>query len=150
MKRNLIETLMGAFVLLVAAGFGFFAYDSSNISTPEGIEVFAKFDSIDGLKKGSDVRIGGVKVGVVFDQQLDNQTYLAVVKMSIDETVKIPSDSTAAVISDGLLGSKYVSITPGGSEKYLNNNEEIKFTQSSVNLETLIGKVMFSDGGVEE
>jgi len=149
MKRNLIETLMGAFVLFVAVGFGFFAYDSAGISTPNGVEFIAKFDSIDGLKSGSDVRIGGVKVGVVLDQKLDSETFLAVVKLSVKDTIKIPKDSSASVVSDGLLGSKYVSISPGGDEKYLKTGGEIKYTQSSVNLETLIGKVMFSDGGVD-
>ncbi len=150
MNRNLLETLMGAFVFFIAVGFGFFAYKSSNIATPNGYELIAKFDSIDGLANGGDVRIGGVKVGAVIEQTLDTETYMAIVKLSLSDTIKIPKDSSVSIVSSGLLGGKYVSITPGGDEEYLKNNGEIEYTQSSVNFESLIGKMMFSGGGVDK
>lgn len=150
MGRNLIETVMGAVVLLVAGGFLAFAYNSSNLKPVEGYTVKAKFEGAGGVSTGSDVRIGGIKIGVVKDMQLDTQTYQAIVVMQIKESVKIPTDSTASIIGDGLLGGKYVSIEPGGEEKMLAEGGEIKFTQSSVSLETLIGKFVFSGGGVED
>lgn len=145
MNRNIIETLIGALVLVVAAGFVFFAY--SNVGTgvaSNSYIVFAHFERIDGLTNGSDVRIGGVKVGTVTRQSLDPKTYQARVEMSIQNPIKLPKDSSAQIVSDGLLGSKYVAIIPGGDNNMLAANEEIKFTQSSVNLETLIGKMMFN------
>ncbi|MBN8531569.1 MAG: outer membrane lipid asymmetry maintenance protein MlaD [Alphaproteobacteria bacterium] len=149
MRANHIETVMGLVVLAVAGGFLTFAYKSSHVSTQGGYTVSAKFDSVDGLGTGSDVRIGGVKIGTVSDIRLEPDTYKAAVSLGLAKDVKIPADSTAAIVSDGLLGSKYLSITPGGDEKNLKNGEVISYTQSSVNLEQLIGKFMFSGGGVD-
>lgn len=150
MGKNLIETVIGAVVILVAVGFLAFAYQSSSMKPVDGYTVLAKFDSASGLSTGSDVRIGGIKVGVVSEMTLDPQTYQAVIAMDIKEATKIPADSTASIVGDGLLGSKYVSIEPGGDEKTLADEDTLSFTQSSVNLETLIGKFMFSGGGVDK
>lgn len=148
MGRNLIETLMGAVVILVAAGFTVFAYRSADLGAKVGYALSAKFEDVSGLSTGSDVRLGGIKIGSVTGQRLDPQTYSAVITMTIQEDVRIPSDSSAAVVSDGLLGSKFVSLTPGAEEAMLEDGGQISYTQSSVNFETLIGKFMFSDGGV--
>lgn len=144
MERSVVETVIGAIVVLVAIGFGYFAYNSSSITQRDGYGLTAKFDSVDGLSLGSDVRIGGVKVGVVGDLYLDAVDYLAITRLIISEDITLPMDSTAAVVSDGLLGSKYVSLTPGGSDEVLKDGAEITFTQSSVNFESLLGKFMFS------
>jgi phospholipid/cholesterol/gamma-HCH transport system substrate-binding protein len=145
MKRNIIETLIGALVLLVAVGAIFFAYSNAGMKVnASSYKIFAQFERIDGLTLGSDVRVGGVKVGIVSQQTLDPKTYLARVEMSINQQVKLPKDSSAQIVSDGLLGSKYVAIIPGAEDAMLAANEEITFTQSSVNLETLIGKMMFN------
>lgn len=149
MGRNVIETIMGAVVLLVAAGFMVFAMKSSKIRPVDGYTVIAKFSSASGLSTGSDVRIGGIKVGVVSDMKLDPESYRANVELQIGAATKIPADSTAAIIGDGLLGTKYVSIDPGADDAMLAAGGVITNTQSSVNLETLIGKFMFSGGGVE-
>lgn len=150
MGRNLIETVMGAVVLLVAAGFLMFAYQSSNLKTVVGYSVKAKFESVAGLALGSDVRVGGIKVGVVSAMDLDPKTYQAVVTMQVSKDTKFPVDSTASVVSDGLLGSKYIKIDVGGEDEMLAENGVIQFTQSSVNLEELIGKMVFSGGGVDK
>lgn len=149
MRANHIETVMGIVVLAVAGGFLTFAYNSSHMPTQSGYTVTAKFDSVDGLGTGSDVRIGGVKIGTVSDIRLEPNTYKAAVSIGVGKDVKIPADSTAAIVSDGLLGGKYLSITPGGDENNLKSGEVIPYTQSSVNLEQLIGKFMFSGGGVD-
>jgi phospholipid/cholesterol/gamma-HCH transport system substrate-binding protein len=150
MGRNLIETVMGAVVLMVAAGFLIFAYQSSSMKPVVGYTVNAKFDTVAGLALGSDVRVGGIKVGVVSDLQLDPKTYQAVVTLQVSEKTQIPSDSTAAVVGDGLLGSKYIKIEAGGDDAMLKEGGTIEFTQSSVNLEDLIGKMVFSGGGVDK
>lgn len=150
MARNLIETVMGGVVLIVAAGFLVFAYQSSSVKPVHGYEINAKFDTVAGLTLGSDVRVGGIKVGVVSDLQLDPKTYKAITTMEVSDSTKIPVDSNAAVVSDGLLGNKYVKIDVGGDDAMLTEGGTIEFTQSSVNLEELIGKMVFSGGGVDK
>lgn len=151
MHRNIIETIMGGVVLLVAAGFLMFAYRSGQMDGVNGdaYTLKARFDSAAGLSPGSDVRIGGIKIGVVSGLSLDSETYQAMVQMQIRKDTKIPRDSSAAIVSNGLLGDKYVELIPGGDEKMLANGGVIDYTQSSVNLEQMIGKYMFSGGGVE-
>lgn len=146
MNRNTIETLTGALVILVAAWFFmFFMKSNTTVSlTNDHYSLFAKFEQADGITVGTPVRIGGVKVGVVVDQTLDPKTYFAIIKFSIDKKVQIPSDSTAKIASEGLIGGKYLAIAPGGADQNLLPGQEIKFTQSSINLETLIGKMIFS------
>jgi phospholipid/cholesterol/gamma-HCH transport system substrate-binding protein len=144
MGGNVVETLIGAVVLAVAVAFLTFAYGRADVGAVAGYEVVARFERIDGLSAGSDVRMSGIKVGTITSQILDKQDYLAVVHMSIDPEVKLPEDSSAEVISDGLLGSKYMSLVPGGADDMIEPGGEIRFTQSSVSLEQLIGKFMFS------
>jgi phospholipid/cholesterol/gamma-HCH transport system substrate-binding protein len=139
----MFETIMGALVLIVAGGFMFFAYDSSNLKPVAGYPVKAKFTTVAGIGLGSDVRIGGIKVGVVSDMTLDTNTYQAVLTMNMKNGIKLPDDSSAAVVSDGLLGSKYIKIEPGADDKVLAANDTITITQSAVNLEELIGKMAF-------
>lgn len=150
MSRNAVETVMGAVVLLVAGGFLAFAYNSSNLRPSEGYKVSAKFQNVTGLGIGSDVKIGGIKIGTVSGQSLDPQTFQAIIEMSLRRDIKLPDDSTASVSSEGLLGGKFVDIVPGGSETELSEGGQIRFTQSSVNLEELIGKMVFSGGGVDD
>lgn len=145
MRRSLVETLMGAVVIAVAVAFVVFAYTRSSVATVEGYHVTAKFTRIDGLLRGSDVRIGGIKVGSVISQDLDPKTYQAVVRLSVARDIELPTDSTAAVVSDGLLGGKYLNIEPGGAEDFIKPGGEIQYTQSSIMLEQLIGKFAFGN-----
>ncbi len=147
MARNAVETLMGVVVLTVATGFGVFVYNSSEVNQSNQYELTARFDSVDGIGTGSDIRIGGVKVGVVQGLHLDPKTYQAVIELGIQPEIQLPEDTTVAIVSAGLLGSKYVNLSPGGSDTMLKEGDEISYTQSSVNLEELIGKFMFSSDG---
>ena len=110
---------MGAVVLVVAVGFLMFVYNSTQVGTVAGYEIVAKFDRVDGLGVGSDVRVGGIKVGTVTDQFIEPETFLAVVRMSVDPALHMPSDSSAAIVSNGLLGEKYLALTPGAEEDVL-------------------------------
>lgn len=148
MANNAIETVMGAVVLAVAGGFLYFAYDTSSVKSVDGYAITADFTNITGIGIGSDVRIGGIKIGVVEKLTLDPQSYQAQAHLRIDENVTLPADSSAAVQSSGLLGDKFVAIEPGGDEKNLADGGTITFTQSSVSLEEMIGKFVFSGGGV--
>jgi len=144
--RSLAEVLAGAAVLLVAAVFLVFAVTNSGrggVSGP-GLTLTARFDRIDGLAPGADVRIAGVKVGSVADQRIDPQTFLAVLTMRIDGRLRIPSDSSAEIASEGLLGGRFVSIVPGGSDRILADGAQITITQSAISLEGLLGRFIFS------
>jgi phospholipid/cholesterol/gamma-HCH transport system substrate-binding protein len=152
MQKNIIETIVGAAVIAVAGGFLAFAYNSSDISkgSSDGYTVRAKFANATGINVGSDVRVGGIKVGVVSDMKLDPETYEAIAYLFVNDDNKLPKDSSAAIASAGLLSEKFVQLTPGGDEDMLKDGGRIEFTQSSVSLEELIGKFVFSGGGVDK
>ena len=150
MSRNVIETVMGGVVLLIAGGFLITAYQGRQMNTvKDGYVVNAKFDDASGIVAGSDVRVGGVKVGVVDSMSLDNKSYRAIIGLKLSHGVAIPQDSTAIIKGDGLLGSKFVALDPGGSNDMLASGGEIEFTQSAISLEEMIGKFVFSGGGVD-
>lgn len=143
MRRNVIETVLGAVVLLVAGVFLAFAYDSSDLRPVAGYKISARFNAIDGLTVGGDVRVGGVKIGSVVEQRIDPESYQAVVVMSIRPDISLPDDSVASVSSEGLLGGKYIRIDPGGSEGRLSDGSELANTKDIVSLEEMLGKVIF-------
>jgi phospholipid/cholesterol/gamma-HCH transport system substrate-binding protein len=147
MTRNVLETLLGAVVLIVAVGFLTFAYRSSQVSDSGGYELLARFDRVDGLEPGADVRISGIKVGSVLAQTLDPESFRAEVRFTLRDDVKLPLDSSAAVVSNGLLGGKYLAVVPGGDVEVLEPGDEMTLTQSAINLEDLIGHLIFSQGG---
>lgn len=143
-RRNAAEVLSGAVVLLVAAGFLAYAVAHSGRSSVAGYTLIARFDHIDGLPVGSDVRMAGVKVGSVVAERIDPQSYLAVVTFSVQDGLELPKDSSAAVTSDSLLGGKYIALSAGGDTAMLRPGQAITITQSSVSLEQLLGKFIFS------
>lgn len=143
--NNYFEIIVGTFVLFCAIFFFFTSFNSAKISSSGGYHLIAKFDNADGIAGGSDVKISGVKIGTVINQTLDSENFRATIQINIDQHIKLPTDSSIKVSSEGLLGSKYLSITPGGDEENLAEGEEIQFTQSSVNFEDLLGKFIFSD-----
>lgn len=146
MNRGVIETLMGALVLVVAGVFLFYAYSSSEIGKGGGYEVIARFTTVGGLKPGSDVRMSGIKVGTVSNQRLDPDSYLAEVTLSIDESIQLPIDSSAAIASEGLLGGNFVDVVPGADEQMLKPGERIELTQDAVDFIQLLSRFMFQAG----
>ena len=151
MQKNIMETLMGAVVLIVAGFFLLTAYKSGEMGVGGGsYTVDSRFSDVSGIGMGSDIRVGGIKVGVVSGLSLDSETYEAVVNMQIRQDTKLPKDSSATITSSGLMGEKFIQVTPGGDEQMIADGGRIAFTQSSVNLEEMIGKFMFSGGGVDK
>lgn len=144
MRRNVIETVLGAVVLVVAGFFLAFAYKSADLRKVEGYSLTANFNSIGGLQNGADVRISGVKVGSVAGLTLDPATYLAVVHLTVDPSIKLPRDTIALVASESLLGGKYLSLEPGGDPDILKPGARIEYTQSTPGFEQLLGQVIFS------
>jgi phospholipid/cholesterol/gamma-HCH transport system substrate-binding protein len=143
-RRSIAEVLTGAVVLLVAAGFLAYAVANSGRTGISGYSLFAKFEHIDGLGVGADVRLAGVKVGSVTEERIDPQSFQAVVRLSVRDDLKLPKDTAAIITSESLLGGKYLSLQPGGDEAILQAGQMITITQSSVSLEELLGKFIFS------
>ncbi len=147
MRKNQVETVMGAVVIAIAALFLAFAYTTADLRSVKGYPVNMRFDRVDGLRLGSDVRMSGIKIGSVTEQALDPKTYLAIVVASIDPSVKLPEDTSAQISSDGLLGEKYLALVPGASDKMLPPGGQIEHTQGSIDLIGLVGRLMFSQTG---
>lgn len=143
MGKNFIETVMGAVVLLIAGIFLVFAYNFSGLQTVEGNSFIAKFNSIGGLRNGSDVRIAGVKVGSVTGQRLDTEDYRAVLTVTVSRKVRLPVDTKAMIASDGLFGGNYLRLVLGHEKKFIAPGGEIKKTRDVVVLEELLGKAIF-------
>jgi phospholipid/cholesterol/gamma-HCH transport system substrate-binding protein len=150
MRRNAVETVMGAVVLLVAALFLFFAYTTSKVHAVSGYELTARFTRVEGLRDGGDVRISGIKVGSILSQTLDPKTYLAVVRMSIDPSIKLPVDTVATIASASLLGDKYLALDPGNEDQTIPPGGTIDHTQPPMSLESLIGQYIFSQQGQQK
>jgi phospholipid/cholesterol/gamma-HCH transport system substrate-binding protein len=132
--------------LLVAAGFVIFAFNTTSVSTSDGYRLTAAFDNATGINIGSDVRLAGLKVGTVTSQAIDPQSFQARLELSIDERIQLPEDSSARIVPEGLLGSNYVELEPGGSTINLADGASIQFTQGAVNLADLLGRFVFSEG----
>ena len=153
-RHSVFEIATGAAVLLVAGGFLVFAV--ANTGQHLGAASYglhAEFDHADGLSSGADVRVAGVKVGSVGDIQLNTKTYQADVAFTVQRNVKLSTDSSATISTDGLLGGKYLALATGGEDALLKSGDTITITQGSVNIEALIGKYIFGstkDSGTKE
>ena len=142
-RGEVFNFLMGLLVLVVAGIFVSIVYSASDdkVSTKGHYTLRAEFKSSDGIVAGSSVQISGVQVGKVYKKVLDPGDYAAIVFILVDDGVKIPSDSLAAISTDGLFGTSYIELRPGKDSKMLSNNEEIIYTRDSVNVYDMISKL---------
>lgn len=147
-SRGIGEVLTGAAVILVAAGFLGFAVAHSGRTVGSGYQLHASFDHIDGLNDGADVRIAGVKVGNVIAARVDPKTFLADVTFTVSDDIHLPKDSAAEITSESLLGGKYLNLSPGGDSQNVPAGGTLTITQSSISLEQLLGKFIFSAGSL--
>lgn len=143
MNKKPMETIMGVVVIVVAAFFLYFAYTVSDLQVVKGYEVTAKFLKVGGLNVGSDVRINGIKVGTVVSQKLDTDNYDAEIVMSLAPSVKLPADSVAAIVGDGLIGDKFVKLEPGQSKEMLKNGDVITNVKDFKTIEDMVGEIIF-------
>ena len=147
-RHSAVEIVTGAAVLLVAGGF--LVYAVANTGQHLGgssYDLHASFDHVDGLSPGAEVRIAGVRVGSVEAITLDTKTFNADVAFSVQNGVRLTTDSSATVSTDGLLGGKYLALATGGEDTTIAPGGKITITQGSVNLEELIGKYIFGSTG---
>lgn len=140
-KQHGGEALLGLVVVLVAVWFVASAWArTGGGQKANAVTVTALFPNASGVNVGTDVRVAGLKVGSVTAEKLDPQSYQVAVTLALDPSVKIPSDSTASVTSEGLLGSTFIGLTPGGSEVPLKAGDTITDTQGAMDLMALIGQ----------
>lgn len=144
MRRNIIETVMGAIVLVVAIGFVVTVFQSTGTAKIAGYRVVVEFDDASGVTAGTDVRMAGVKIGTVESQALDPDTYFATVVMNIQDGILLPNDTSARVIPDGLLGGNFVALEPGAEEDMIGDGGSVQYSQGAVNVVDLLGRFIFS------
>ena len=135
MSENKTEVLVGGAVVAVAIFFGFYLFQTVELSTGSGnYPIYASFRSAEGVRVGTDVRLAGVKIGSVTQIELDSDTYEAKSTLFIKKDIQIPDDSSLTITSEGLLGGNFVEVVPGMSEDYLQSGDEVLDTQGSVSL----------------
>jgi phospholipid/cholesterol/gamma-HCH transport system substrate-binding protein len=145
MKRTSLEMIVGVFLL---AGFASFAYLSIKMGDldpfkKESYNVSASFTSISGLKEGATLEVAGVVVGKVTKIDLNEEEYEATVYMDIEKSVQLSDDSIASIRTSGIIGDKFIKLTPGGSDIYLESGDMIEETEASISIEELVSKYIF-------
>ncbi len=149
-RRSFAEVATGAAVLLVAAGFLFYAVANTGRTVTGGYTLHAAFDNIGGISTGADVRIAGLKIGSVTALAIDEKTYQAVATFTVKTGIKLSADTSASIATGGLLGGNFLSLSPGGDEKMLADGQTLTITQSAANLEDLLGKFIFNVGNLAD
>lgn len=154
MQSKTVEVWVGIFIALGFAALFMLAMKVSNLSSftdDDGYEITARFENIGGLKVRSPIKMAGVIVGRVAKISFDNTAYEAIVTMSINARYnKMPADTSASILTSGLLGEQYIGLEAGGDENYLKQNDELQLTQSAMILENLIGQFVFDKASEEK
>ena len=146
MQRSMLETVMGAVVLLAAVAFLSIAYEAADLRGSGGYEIEAEFGTTGGLSVGDDVRISGIKVGQIVRQELDPATYAARIVIALDPRIQVPADSSARITEASLLGGNYLELLPGAELDMLQPGDVIYDTRDPVSLTDLLGKAVFAAG----
>lgn len=152
MRESVLETLVGLFVVVAAGLFVWFAVSNGGQSSSGGdrYEVMARFNNVSGISRGSDVRVAGVKKGVVKTIAFDGERFEAILTLALDEDIELPDDSDARITTDGILGGAFISLEPGGGFDVIakDGSGEIIYTRGSVDLLTLVSS--FASGGGDD
>ncbi|MDT3705277.1 MAG: outer membrane lipid asymmetry maintenance protein MlaD [Thiobacillus sp.] len=147
MNKTVLDLWVGLFVIAGIVALLFLALkvgSTSAIKTNDSYEVVAHFDNIGGLKPRAPVKSAGVVVGRVADIRFDNETFEAAVTLRLDKRYAFPKDTSAAIMTSGLLGEQYIGLEAGGDSQKLKDKDKILITQSAVVLENLIGQLIYS------
>ena len=146
MNKTVLDLWVGLFVIAGIAALLFLALKVGSMSTvnsTDSYEVVARFENIGGLKARAPVKSAGVVVGRVTDVRFDNETYEAAVTIRLDKRYAFPKDTTAAIMTSGLLGEQYIGLEAGGDSQKLKDKDRILITQDAVVLENLIGQFLY-------
>lgn len=146
MNKTVLDLWVGLFVVVGIVALLFLALkvgSMSTVNTSNSYEVVARFDNIGGLKPRAPVKSAGVVVGRVADISFDNETYEAAVTLRIDKRYAFPKDTSASIMTSGLLGEQYIGLEAGGDSQTLKDKDRILLTQSAVVLENLIGQFIY-------
>lgn len=144
MRYSYVEILMGAVVLMTAIFFLILGMQSIDNNQKDGYNLSLLFGSSAGLKNGDDVKISGINVGKITKLDLDLKDYNAIIRIKLNDSIKIPDDSKARITSSSLLGRDFLDIIPGTSDTFLKPNDIIYDTTDAVSFTDLLGKVVFS------
>ena len=146
MKNNYVNFLVGLFVLFGIGALVFMSITigGASVSNSGNYTLVAKFENSSGLKEGAFVEMSGVRVGLIQSINYDPKAYESVVKISLDNAITVPDDSIASIRTSGIIGDRFVKISTGGSEINMADGEEFIETESSISIEELISKYMFS------
>jgi len=147
MTRRELDLWVGVFAVIGIAALLFLSLKVANLAsftTADSMQISAKFENIGGLKVRAPVKSAGVVVGRVADIRFDNDSFEAVVSMNIDGRFSFPKDTSAKILTSGLLGEQYIGLTAGGDTANLKNGDKLKLTQSAVVLENLIGQFLYN------
>ncbi len=147
MEKRKKEFYVGFFVLtgLLCVAYILVALGEVNLFSNDRYKVFGYFSSVSGLKQGARVEAAGVPIGQVDSISIDRDRLVAIVVFSIDKTMELSEDSIASIKTSGIIGDKYVDISPGGSDILLEPGDEIENTESTLDIESLIRKFIFKD-----
>ncbi len=147
MNRRTIDMWVGVFVVIGLGALLFLSLKVANLasfSAAESYQIKAKFDNIGGLKIRAAVKVAGVVIGRVSDVRFENETFEAVVSFSVDKRFQFPRDTSAKILTSGLLGEQYIGLSAGGDTVNLKDGDTLKLTQSAVVLENLISQFLYS------
>lgn len=147
MKNIGVDFIVGIFVIIGAALLLYMSASigGASLSNAGQYSLIARFENTSGLKEGAFVEVSGVRVGQARSIVFDPERYESVVEILLDESVNVPDDSIASIRTAGIIGDRFIKITPGGSDLYMVNGEEFIETEPSISLEELISKYMFSN-----
>ena len=150
MKKSQLELLVGFFVLLGLAAITYLTIKlgSGSFLSGDTYPLEARFDNASGLNTGASIHVAGVPVGRVEGIRVDPGDFTAIVSMTVISGLKLPTDTMASIKTTGLIGDKYIALSPGADETYLKAGDRITMTESSVDIESLIGKMAF--GGLDK
>lgn len=143
MSKQVIEMLVGAAVLVIGAAFVVFAFTSPPTGSVEGYRITAIFSDASGLAPGTDVRIAGVKVGSVLRKRFDPEAFEAELTLVIDGDLRLPLDSEARIVPDGLLGGNFILLKPGASSIPVSAGGRLENTRGAINVIDIIGEMIF-------
>jgi phospholipid/cholesterol/gamma-HCH transport system substrate-binding protein len=147
-ERSSLELGVGLFMAIGVLALVYLAVNLGDVGVfaDDAYSLNARFVSSSGLTEGAFIEVGGVRVGTVRNIRVDYDSYESVVEISLDPNIKLQDDAIASIRTSGIIGDKFVKITPGGSDVYLEPGDEILETESSINLEELISKYIFESG----